>query len=93
MKTDEEQILQLLTERITEGRTRYGPWRVDDGRDYPREALDEVIDALHYCAAALVRLRRERAAERVDQVCGCGVVYHTTFSACDDCLEVRLDAR
>ena len=49
---------QALLDRIEEGRQRYGIWNVDDGREYPAETLDEVIDALHYCAAGLVRLRR-----------------------------------
>ncbi|MBI5531810.1 MAG: hypothetical protein HY898_03785 [Deltaproteobacteria bacterium] len=55
---DERSILEVLLERMGQGRQRYGVWNVDDGREYPAETLDEVIDALHYCAAALVRLRR-----------------------------------
>ena len=55
---DERAILEVLLERMGKGRQQYGAWNVDDGRDYPVETLDEVIDALHYCAAALVRLRR-----------------------------------
>ncbi len=55
---DERAILEVLLERMGSGRQQYGVWNVDDGRDYPAETLDEVIDALHYCAAALVRLRR-----------------------------------
>jgi hypothetical protein len=55
---DERAIVEVLLERMVGGRRQYGVWNVDDGRDYPAETLDEVIDALHYCAAALVRLRR-----------------------------------
>ena len=55
---DERAIVETLLDRIEEGRQRYGIWNVDDGREYPTETLDEVIDALHYCAAGLVRLRR-----------------------------------
>ncbi len=55
---DERAILETLLDRIEEGRQRYGVWNVNDGREYPAETLDEVIDALHYCAAGLVRLRR-----------------------------------
>ena len=55
---DERAILEVLLERMGKGRQQYGVWNVDDRRDYPAETLDEVIDALHYCAAALVRLRR-----------------------------------
>ncbi len=55
---DERAILETLLDRIEEGRQRYGVWNVNDGREYPAETLDEVIDALHYCAAGLVRLGR-----------------------------------
>jgi hypothetical protein len=56
--SDEAAILDLLAERLRAGRGTYGPWRVTDGRHYPREALAEVLDALHYCAAELLRLDR-----------------------------------
>jgi len=55
LQADEQAIVEKLLERIEQGREVYGPWKVDDGRDYQAEALDEVIDALHYCAAALVK--------------------------------------
>jgi hypothetical protein len=61
--SDESAILRLLSERLAEGRRVYGPWRVDDGRRYPREALAEVLDALHYCAAELVRLDHVAAGD------------------------------
>jgi len=60
MRADEQSIVGAIVERMHEGRSEYGPWRVDDGRDYPREALHEVMDALNYCAAELVRMRRAR---------------------------------
>ena len=53
---DERKIIELLLERLEEGRSSYGDWNVGDGRDYVAEALDEVLDGLHYCAAALIRL-------------------------------------
>ena len=55
LQADERAIVEKLLDRIEQGRELYGPWKVDDGRDYQAEALDEVIDALHYCAAALVK--------------------------------------
>ncbi|GAC1587135.1 MAG: hypothetical protein NVS3B20_15810 [Polyangiales bacterium] len=55
----EQRILSLLGERMREGRRSYGPWNLHDGRRYPREALSEVLDALHYCAAELLRLDDE----------------------------------
>jgi DNA polymerase-3 subunit epsilon len=56
---DEREIFQVLAERLDKGRQSYGPWHVGDGRDYSAEAFAEVIDALHYAAAALVRRRRD----------------------------------
>jgi hypothetical protein len=59
MPHDEQRVLGLLWDRLDQGRDTYGPWNVGDGRDYTREALEEVIDGLQYCAAALVNLGRE----------------------------------
>ena len=56
---DERAILETLLRRMEVGRTQYGPWNVADSRDYPAEAMQEVLDALHYCAAALVRIGRK----------------------------------
>ena len=64
LRGDERAIVEALLDRIEQGREVYGPWKVDDGRDYPAEAFDEVIDALHYCAAALVRMSRCPACGR-----------------------------
>lgn len=55
---DERAILDILLTRLEQGREDYGPWNVEDGRDYREEAFSEVLDGLHYCAAGLVRLRR-----------------------------------
>ncbi len=54
LEADEQKIIEALLERLERGRRDYGPWRVNDGREYRAEAFAEVIDALHYCAAALV---------------------------------------
>jgi hypothetical protein len=56
---DEQKIVATIVSRIAAGRGTYGPWHVTDGRNHPREALAEVMDALNYCAAELVRLGRE----------------------------------
>jgi DNA polymerase III alpha subunit (gram-positive type) len=55
---DERSILDTIAGRMADGRRAYGPWHVDDGRNNPREALAEVMDALNYCAAELVRLSK-----------------------------------
>ncbi len=59
LEDDEYEILNALLERLEVGRRQYGPWHVDDGRDYPTEAFEEVLDGLHYVAAELVRRRRQ----------------------------------
>jgi hypothetical protein len=59
---DEHAILRLLLDRIAGGRKQYGPWRVDDGRNYPREALEEAVDGMAYLAAEIVRLRKRGVA-------------------------------
>jgi DNA polymerase-3 subunit epsilon len=56
LEGDERAILRTLLGRMHAGREDYGPWRTDDDRSYPREALLEVLDALNYCAAELVRI-------------------------------------
>jgi DNA polymerase III subunit epsilon len=58
LEGDERAILRTLLGRMHAGREDYGPWRTDDDRSYPREALLEVLDALNYCAAELVRIGR-----------------------------------
>jgi hypothetical protein len=58
LSADELEILETLLSRLEKGRKCYGPWMVNDGRDYDAEALAEVMDALHYCAARLVQLNR-----------------------------------
>lgn len=60
MRGDEREIVGAIVERMHEGRDHYGPWRTSDSRNYPRETLHEVMDALNYCAAELVRMRRPR---------------------------------
>jgi DNA polymerase III epsilon subunit-like protein len=64
LPVDERQICDALLGRLAQGRRQYGPWRLDDGRDYPSEAYAEVLDGLHYTAAELVRRRRIEAGRR-----------------------------
>jgi len=64
LAADEREICEALLSRLERGRKQYGPWRVDDGRDYPSEAYEEVLDGLHYVAADLVRRRRAEGARR-----------------------------
>ena len=62
LREDEIAIVEALLDRLERGRKDYGPWKVDDGRNYPKEALAEVVDALHYCAAELVKIAKIQAA-------------------------------
>jgi hypothetical protein len=57
---DERALMGLLLDRMEAGAKTYGRWNIADGRDYPGEALEEVIDALHYAAAALLRQSEDR---------------------------------
>ena len=68
---DEKAIVEILLDRLEKGRKTYGPWRVNDGRDLNKEAFEEVIDALHYCAARLVQLSRCRycGGDHPEKVC------------------------
>lgn len=61
---DEEEITTTLLERLERGRREYGAWDVHDGRDYESEALEEMLDGLHYLAAAVVRRRQQREHRR-----------------------------
>jgi hypothetical protein len=54
---DERSIVGTCVERLGAGTKAYGPWDLDDGRDYAREAYEEVIDGLHYAAAGLLKLQ------------------------------------
>ncbi len=57
----EREIAELVIGRLLQGEEDYGPWKLDDPRDNLDEALEEVVDALHYCAAELLRMRDHRA--------------------------------
>ncbi len=51
---DERSIACKVLGRLEQGREEYGPWNVNDGRDYRGEALEEALDGCIYCAAGLV---------------------------------------
>jgi DNA polymerase-3 subunit epsilon len=64
LPTDERAITTTLLDRLDAGRKQYGAWNVHDGRDYEHEALEEVLDGLHYLAAALVKRRKAQEGRR-----------------------------
>ena len=50
--------LELVQSRVRMGREQYGPFRlIDDSRDFPGEAIEELIDALVYVEAHEQRLK------------------------------------
>jgi hypothetical protein len=53
----EQDLIEIILTRIENGRRVYGPWKIKDGRSYNEEALQEIIDALHYCAVGLLEIR------------------------------------
>lgn len=61
----ERRIHDLLLSRLEAGLQHYGAWKINrDPRSMPAEALDEILDCLHYCAVELLRLRDEADARR-----------------------------
>lgn len=71
LSEDERAIARTVLNRLRWGRREYGPWSVNDGRVYPREALLEVLDCMAYCAAELLRLERRDAGRTVVEVPAC----------------------
>jgi hypothetical protein len=52
-------LLHMAQDRIVAGYETYGSWRLDDGRNYPQEALAEAVDGMNYVAAELLRIDAE----------------------------------
>lgn len=55
----ERRMVEECVKRLEMGRKQYGEWKAQDTRNCPQEATEEVIDALQYCYALLVRLKDE----------------------------------
>ena len=53
------EIIQLIKQRLQIGKKEYGQ-EIDvfDGRDWEKEALEEILDSLVYIAAALLKKRK-----------------------------------
>lgn len=62
LEGDELEVVKMIVDRMSQGRKVYGPWCVDDGRDYLDETLQEMLDGANYLAAELVRLKRSKEA-------------------------------
>jgi hypothetical protein len=59
LEGDEAALVVRLLGRMDRGRETYGVLRRDDGRVWGQEMLEELLDALVYGSAALVRMERE----------------------------------
>jgi hypothetical protein len=58
---DERAVLDMLTQRLTLGQSRYGELVIDqDSRDWTREALEESLDLAIYLSIRLHQLDRQR---------------------------------
>jgi hypothetical protein len=56
---DELKVLELVAERLANGQETYGLFDIDtDERDFPKEALEEVVDASIYSAVQLLKLTK-----------------------------------
>ena len=73
LEADERAVVETIIERVDAARASYGPWRTDDGRSYPHEALLEVLDGMAYLAGELVRLGKGRrpAVHRAPRIYVC----------------------
>jgi hypothetical protein len=60
---DERRVVLEVAERLVAGRKAYGPLGIaNDGRDFNREAGDELLDAVAYLAMETLRGRRDGGA-------------------------------
>ncbi len=51
----------MIEERLEKGKRQYGEQlRVDDGRDWLEEALEELLDAIVYLTAELLLIKKKR---------------------------------
>ena len=58
-----ERILELIKERLEEGKKKYGHENVEtDDRDFIVEALEEILDCSVYVAAKLIEIQTRKKA-------------------------------
>lgn len=56
-----DQIVELIKERMEKGRLQYGHGLVDNlGYDWVKEALEEALDLSIYVAARLIEIKKTR---------------------------------
>ena len=61
LKIMNEQIIELIKARLEKGKREYGQ-QVDpfDGRDWEKEALEELLDGCVYLATAILKLKGKK---------------------------------
>ena len=61
LKIMNEQIIELIKARLEKGKREYGQ-QVDpfDGRDWEKEALEELLDGCVYLATAILKLKSKK---------------------------------
>ena len=56
-----KEILNLIAERLDEGKRKYGHENVEtDGRNFTTEALEEALDCAVYLAAKLIEIQTRK---------------------------------
>lgn len=56
LEGDELKVISILVDKMLLGSNKYGSWDSEnDKRDYQKEAMEEVMDALNYCAMKMVK--------------------------------------
>jgi hypothetical protein len=64
MAKDNNHIISLIEERLEKGKREYNQEvDVHDGRDWMKEALEELLDACVYLSAQIIKLKERRANE------------------------------
>jgi hypothetical protein len=64
----ESKIVEMVASRLEMGRAQYGDFDPHGGRKWAIEALEEVIDAMVYCAGALIQLEENMSTESKQQI-------------------------
>jgi len=64
MAKDNNHIISLIEERLEKGKREYNQEvDVHDGRDWMKEALEELLDACVYLSAQIIKVKERRANE------------------------------
>ena len=59
----ESKIVEMIAARLEMGRNQYGDFNPYNGKNWAREALEEVLDALVYCTSMLIQIEESMSEE------------------------------